>query len=158
MSANGRASRYTAADLFDGLSTLGVLVLTFLAFDDITTDHSASFRAEYTALLACAAWGAVLIVRLVWRRRMALAGVCAVLLLAVLWGQQSIGPGTRASLEQGYLVASAAFLGLLIVAIYLVIRGAGRTTDTSSIRSIVTSPRRGASATSTGSRGAVEPH
>ncbi len=120
-----RASTGADADRVDGWMTLAALVLTFLAFDDITTDHSTSFRAEYTALLACAAWGAVLIARLVWRRRLALASICVVLLLAVLWGQQSIAPGTRASLEPGYLVASAAFLGLLIVAIYLVITGAG---------------------------------
>jgi hypothetical protein len=118
-----RASASTDADLFDGVLTLAALVLTFLAFDDITTDHATSFRAEYTGLLACAGWGAVLIVRLVWRGRMALASVCTVLLLAVLWGQQSIGPGTRAGLEQGYVVASVAFLGFLMVAIYLVITG-----------------------------------
>ena len=112
----------TGADLFDGLITLAALVLTFLAFDDITTDHATSFRAEYTGLLICAAWGAVLIVRLVRRGRIALAGVCTVLLLAVLWGQQSIGPGTRA-IWPGYAVASAAFLGFLMVAIYLVVAG-----------------------------------
>lgn len=119
-----RASTGADADLFDGWMTLAALVLTFAAFDDITTDHSTSFRAEYTALLACAAWGAVLIVRLAWRRRLALACICAVLLLAVLWGQQSIGPGTSAS-QPGYFVATAAFLGLLLVASRLVITGAG---------------------------------
>ena len=120
-----RASASTGADLLDGLITLAALVLTFLAFDDITTDHSPSFRAEHTGLLACAAWGAVLIVRLVWRGRRALAGACTVLLLAVLWGQQSIGPGTKASWQPGYAVASAAFMGFVVVAIYLVIAGAG---------------------------------
>jgi len=112
----------TSPDLSDGLRTLAALVLTFMAFDDITTDHSTSFRVEYTLLFACAVWGAVLIVRLVRRGRIALASVCTVLLLAVLWGQQSIGPGTRA-IWPGYAVASAAFLGFLMVAIYLVVAG-----------------------------------
>ena len=113
----------TGADFSDGLRTLAALVLTFMAFDDITTDHSTSFRVEYTLLFACAVWGGVLIVRLVRRGRIALASVCTVLLLAVLWGQQSIGPGTRA-IWPGYAVASAAFLGFLMVAISLVIAGA----------------------------------
>ena len=112
----------TSPDLSDGLRTLAALVLTFMAFDDITTDHSTSFRVEYTLLFACAVWGGVLIVRLVRRGRIALASVCTVLLLAVLWGQQSIGPGKRA-IWPGHAVASAAFLGFLMVAIYLVITG-----------------------------------
>ena len=115
----------TSADLMDGVMTLAALVLAFMAFDDITTDRSTSFRAEYLGLFACAVWGAVLIGRLARRGRSAPAGVCTALLLALLWGQQSIGPGTRASLEQGYVVASAAFLGFLTVAIYLVITGVG---------------------------------
>jgi hypothetical protein len=112
----------TSPDLSDGLMTLAALVLTFMAFDDITTDHSASFRVEYTGLFACAVWGAVLIVRLVRRGRIPLASACTTLLLALLWGQQSIGPGTRA-IWPGHAVASAAFLGFLMVAIYLVVAG-----------------------------------
>src|SRR5512134_2571622 len=99
-----RASTRADADLFDGWMTLAALVFAFAAFDDITTDHATSFRVEYTLLLGCAAWGAVLIGRLVRRGRRALASVCTALLLAVLWGQQSIGPGTRASVEPEYFV------------------------------------------------------
>ena len=119
-----RASASADADLFDGWMTLAAFVFAFAAFDDITTDHATSFRAEYTLLLLCAAWGAALNVRLAWRGRSGLAGACLALLLAVLWGQQSIGPGTRASVGPGYLVA-AALLGFVAVAIYLVITGAG---------------------------------
>ena len=120
-----RARTSADADFFDGWMTLAAFVFAFAAFDDITTDHATSFRAEYTLLLICAAWGAALNVRLAWRGRSGLAGACTALLLAVLWGQQSIGPGTRAGVGPGYLMASAALLGFVVVAIYLVITGAG---------------------------------
>ncbi len=107
------------ADLFDGLMTLAAVVLAFLAFDDITTDHATSFRMEYTCLLACAVWGVVLIVRLARRARSVLAGVCTALLLALLWGQQGIGPGTRPGWQAEYVIATAAMAGFLLSAVYL---------------------------------------
>ena len=51
-------------DLLDGIVTLAAIFLTFLAFDDITTDNATSFRFEYTALVVCAAWASILTVRL----------------------------------------------------------------------------------------------
>jgi len=120
-STTGRAN----ADLLDGLVTLAAIVLTFLAFDDITTDNATSFRFEYTALVACAAWAIVLTVRLVRRGRGILAAACLGLLLALFWGQQQIGPGTRASWQSEYVAATAALLGFLVVALYLLATGAG---------------------------------
>jgi hypothetical protein len=119
-------ARQTDADLLDGVVTLVAIVLAFLAFDDITTDNSTSFRVEYTFLLACVVWGIILIVRLARRGRSTLAGACTGLLLAVLWGQQRIGPGTRASWQPQYVAATAAFAGFLLVAIYLVTKGIRR--------------------------------
>lgn len=114
----------SVADLLDGLVTLAVTFLTFLAFDDITTDNATSFRFEYTALVACAGWAIVLIVRLARRGRGRLAVACTGLLLALLWGQQKIGPGTTASWQPEYVAATAAFLGFVVVGLYLLATGA----------------------------------
>jgi hypothetical protein len=121
--ANIRAGR-PDADLLDGLVTLAAIALTFLAFDDITTDNATSFRFEYTALAACAAWAIVLTVRLARRGRRMLAVACMSLLLALIWGQQKIGPGTEASWQPEYVVATAAFLGFVVVGLYLLATGA----------------------------------
>jgi hypothetical protein len=36
--------------------TIGLVVLAWLALDDITTDNSSGFRLEYTLLAACGVW------------------------------------------------------------------------------------------------------
>jgi hypothetical protein len=117
-------TRRADADLLDGLVTLAAIFLTFLAFDDITTDNAISFRFEYTALAACAGWAIVLTVRLARRGRSMLAVACMGLLLALLWGQQKIGPGTKASWQPEYVAATAAFLGFVVVGLYLLATGA----------------------------------
>jgi hypothetical protein len=122
----GAPSTIADADLFDGVTTLAAVVLAFLAFDDITTDNSTSFRMEYTSLLACSVWGIVLIVRLARRGRRTLAGACTGLLLAVLWGQQGIGPGARPSWQAEYVAATAAVGGFPLMAIYLLTLGIRR--------------------------------
>jgi hypothetical protein len=100
------------------------ILLTFLAFDDITTDNATSFRFEYTALVACAGWAVVLAVRLARRGHSRLAVASVGLLLALVWGQQKIGPGTRASWQPEYVTATAAFLGFLVLGLYLSATGA----------------------------------
>jgi hypothetical protein len=109
------------ADRTDGVVTLALLVLAFLAFDDITTDNATSFTLEYAFLTACAVWGFILIARLALRSRFITAAVCASLLMAILWGQRGIGPGTRASWQPEYVVASVAFVGFLVVSTYLLL-------------------------------------
>ena len=50
----------------DVVVSFGALLLAFAAFDDITTDRTAtSFRVEYTALFACAMWFVFLAVKLI---------------------------------------------------------------------------------------------
>jgi hypothetical protein len=112
------------ADLLDGLVTLAAIFLTFLAFDDITTDNATSYRFEYTALVACGVWAIVLTIRLARRGRSTLAVACTSLLLALLWGQQKIEPGTIASWQPEYVAATAAFLGFVVVGLYLLASGA----------------------------------
>jgi len=119
---NIRAGR-ADGDLLDGLVTLAAVFLTFLAFDDITTDNATSFRFEYAALVACAGWAIALTVRLARRGRSMLAVACMGLLLALLWGQQKIGPGTKASWQPEYVAATAAFLGFVVVGLYLLATG-----------------------------------
>jgi len=36
--------------------TIGLVVLAWLAVDDITTDNATGFRPEYTLLVVCGAW------------------------------------------------------------------------------------------------------
>ena len=112
-------ARHQGADLIDGLVTLAAVVLTFFAFDDITTDSATSFRVEYGFLAVSAAWAVILSARLAWRGRSLLAFACMGLLLTLFWGQQTIGPGTRASWEPKYVAATSALVGFLYVAVHL---------------------------------------
>lgn len=114
-------TRQRGADLLDGLVTLAAIFLTFLAFDDITTDNATSFRVEYGALALCAAWAVVLSARLARRGRRWLALATMGLLAILFWGQQAIGPGTRASWQPEYVVATASLVGFLCVAVHLVL-------------------------------------
>ena len=59
-----------------GVLSLGVLLMTWLAGDDITTDNAGTFRVEYTMLVLAAAWFAALGVALVRRGRV-VAGVAS---------------------------------------------------------------------------------
>ena len=60
--------------LRDGVLTLAALFLVFAAFDDITTDNATSFRAEYSALIACACWLSFVAMRLISTRHLILGG------------------------------------------------------------------------------------
>jgi predicted acyltransferase len=65
-----------------------------------------------------------MIARLAGRGRRALASACGLALLAVLWGQRAIGPGTRASWQIEYVAATVGLVGLLAAAVYLIAVGA----------------------------------
>jgi hypothetical protein len=66
-----------------GAVSLVVLLFSWLALDDITTDNATRFPLEYSMLVLAAAWFALLGGRLIAKRRV-LAGVCS--LMAVMIG------------------------------------------------------------------------
>jgi hypothetical protein len=95
-----------------GVVSIVLLVLVWLALDDITTDNAAEFNVEYAILVVCGAWLAAVAFRLIARRR-ALAGIVslAAIALAVLafW-----------SLPHHYApVSPVNYLGLLSLAWFL---------------------------------------
>ena len=65
-----------------GAVSLVVLVLSYLALDDITTDNANAFPLEYTMLLLAGLWFAALGVWLITKRR-ALAGVFSLAAVAL---------------------------------------------------------------------------
>jgi hypothetical protein len=111
-----------AANTFlrDGLLSLVALFLVFAAFDDITTDRSTSFRAEYTALVLCAAWFLAVALRLLSVHRTVLGAISLVALGAALWGQRGIGPGITPGFWPEYVATTAACVWFLVLAIVLI--------------------------------------
>ena len=65
-----------------GAVSLVVLVCSWLALDDITTDNANAFPLEYTMLVLAGVWFVVLGVWLIAKRR-ALAGVCSLVAVAI---------------------------------------------------------------------------
>lgn len=53
--ADVRRARAVAL-LRDGAVTLGAVLLSYAAFDDITTGHETDFTLEYAALLVAGGW------------------------------------------------------------------------------------------------------
>jgi hypothetical protein len=111
------------ATVFDGVVTGAAVILAFGAFDDITTDNATSFEVEYSCLVLCLIWMAALIARLAKRGLNLLALLCAMLVLAILWGQRQIGPGTTASWQLEYVLATTAIIGIFLVACGLIVKG-----------------------------------
>jgi hypothetical protein len=70
--------RSSAHLIVEGAVTLAMVILAFLAFDDITTDNATTFTVEYSCLLACAIWCLVLVIRLAGTRHFVLGGASAV--------------------------------------------------------------------------------
>jgi len=124
MTENIDIQRHRAVRLMaDAVVTFGVLVLAYLAFDDITTDNSTDFTAEYVMLAASAMWIAVLSLRLL-RIRHAKLGIASLLfLVAAMWGQRRVGQGTTPSFDPRYVAVIVAFGWTLILAIVLLRRG-----------------------------------
>lgn len=79
--------------LRDALVTLTVVALAFAALDDITTDNATSFPLERTALVACAAWFAVVAWRLARERHRLLGGLSFGILAMAALVQPAVGPG-----------------------------------------------------------------
>jgi peptidoglycan/LPS O-acetylase OafA/YrhL len=65
-----------------GAVSLVVLLFSWLALDDITTDNATRFPLEYSMLVLAGAWFAVLGGRLIAKRRV-LAGVCSLMAVAI---------------------------------------------------------------------------
>lgn len=55
MTVDMRRARAVAL-IRDGAVTFSALLLSFAAFDDITTGNETDFRLEYGTLLVCAGW------------------------------------------------------------------------------------------------------
>ena len=108
----------------DALVSFGAVLLVFAAFDDITTDLTAtSFTIEYTALLACAIWFGVVAVRLIRLGYRTLGMLSLAALAGGLWGQRAIGPGITPGLWPEYVITTSAFLWFLALAISLLVLG-----------------------------------
>jgi hypothetical protein len=106
-----------------GLATSVVLVLVFAAFDDITTDNATSFRAEYSALIAAAAWLFVVALRLMRRHQPLLGGISLVALAVGVWGQRGIGPGIVPGFWPHYVATIAAYAWFWALTLVLLWRG-----------------------------------
>ena len=94
----------------DAVITIGVLLLVFAAFDDITTDNATSFPLEYTILAAAAMWVLFVAGRLLRSGERLLGGVSLVALAAALWGQRAVGPGGSWGRGAGFKPEYAALL------------------------------------------------
>lgn len=109
--------------LRDGVLTLAALLLSFAAFDDITTGRETGFTLEYGILLACASWLLFVTLRLIRAHRRMLGVISLVALAAGLWGQREIGPGITPGLWPAYVATASAFLWFLVVAFMLFVAG-----------------------------------
>lgn len=109
--------------LVHGVVTLAVVILAFLAFDDITTDNATSFTVEYFLLLAGAIWCLIVAVSLIGMRHFVLGGACVLVLAAAVWGQRSVGPGTIPSWQPGYVATVAALGWFLVLSVWLLVSG-----------------------------------
>jgi len=107
----------------DGILTLTAVLLSFLAFDDITIDNATHFTIEYAFLAVCALWCAALAVWLFHRRERILGALCLLLLAAALWGQQGISPGTVPAWRLDYLAVLAATLWFFLLSLFMIARG-----------------------------------
>jgi hypothetical protein len=106
-----------------GVLTVVVVFLAFLAFDDITTDNATGFPLEYSVLVGCGAWCAVLAARLARAGRFTLGAISIVALGAVAWGQRAIGPGTVPSLQAEYVATMAGMVWFFALALGLILQG-----------------------------------
>ncbi len=106
-----------------GLATLGVCLLAYLAFDDITTDNATAFRLEYTCLVFCAAWCLFVSLRLIAGGNRLLGIVSLVALIGAIWGRRKIGPATIPSLKPEYISTVTGLVWFLTLSVILVVIG-----------------------------------
>jgi putative exporter of polyketide antibiotics len=110
-----RQDAATAQGRFHAVLTCGVVLLAFLAIDDITTDSSTTFAVERAAVIACGVWFAF-IARQLWRQgRRGLAVVSAAVLGLAAVAQPAIRPGVSSG-QVGPIVTWIALVWFLIVA------------------------------------------
>jgi hypothetical protein len=105
--------------LRDGAVTFAALLLSFAAFDDITTGNEMDFTFEYAALLGAAGWLLFVTFRLIAASRRLLGAISLVALACALWGQREIGPGITPQFWPAYMVTLSAFFWFTIVAVVL---------------------------------------
>jgi hypothetical protein len=105
----------------DGTLTFAALVLSFAAFDDITTDKETDFALEHGAVLVCTGWLFVVTFWLIRASRGVLGAISFVLLVGTLWGQ--IGPGITPGLWPVYTLTASAFVWFMVVSVVLVVSG-----------------------------------
>jgi hypothetical protein len=98
--------------------TIVALLLTFAAFDDITTDNATTFRVEYTLLVACAGWLLFVAWSLLRDGHRALGIASLASLAGALWAQHAIGPRSSMAREvrPEYVVITAAYLWFWVLA------------------------------------------
>jgi hypothetical protein len=124
--------------------TIGLVVLAWLALDDITTDNSTGFRPEYTLLAVCGAWCLFLAYDLLKQgyRRVGTTSIVAV--ASAAWvASDGLGhkrDGGWSVFWPDYTVMLVAWLWFLAIAIVLIARGwrvmpTGNTTGLGSLRS-----------------------
>lgn len=107
----------------DGALTFAALLLSFAAFDDITTGNEKDFTLEYGAVLVCTAWLFVVTFRLIRASRWVLGAISFVLLAGAVWGQREIGPGITPGLWPAYVVTASTFLWFIVVSAVLLVSG-----------------------------------
>lgn len=103
--------------------TVAVLLLSFAAFDDITTGNETDLRLEYTMLLVGAGWLFFVALRLIRASRWVLGVLSLMALAGAFWGQSGIRPGITPGLWPAYVVTVAAFLWFFVVAAVLFLDG-----------------------------------
>lgn len=112
-----------AALIRDGALTFAALLLSFAAFDDITTGNETDFTLEYGAVLVCVGWLFVVTFRLIRASRRVLGAISFVLLAGAVWGQLEIGPGITPGFWPTYAFTASAFLWFIVVSAVLVVSG-----------------------------------
>jgi hypothetical protein len=110
------------ARMRDGAVSFAALLLSFAAFDDITTGTETDFTLEYGALLVCAGWLLFVTLELIRASRRAIGLASLVALAGAFWAQLQIGPEMIAPWP-AYAATAIAFLWFVGVAVFLVVSG-----------------------------------
>ena len=124
--------------------TIALVVLAWLALDDITTDNSTGFKPEYTLLAACGAWCLFLAYDLLKQGCGRLGTTSMVAVASAVWvASDGLGHGRDGGWSvfwAEYTVMLVAWLWFLALAIVLIALGrqvtpTGDTTDLGSLHS-----------------------
>ena len=133
-----------AAFFAEAAVTIGLVLLAWLALDDITTDNWTGFRPEYTLLAACGAWCLFLAYGLLKQGYRRLSTTSMVAVASAVWAaSDGLGhkrDGGWSVFWPEYTVMLVAWLWFLALAIILIALGrrvmpTGDTTGFGSLRS-----------------------